>query len=407
MRRGVPTLLALLVYGFGLGVPRPLRPGPRLTAADRRGALRRAGGLRASASRRSCSSSTRARTRCRTPASTCSRAWTTSRLEGFAQPDTYSALVELASPVARDAGEGVAALRALRARVRAAGGTRIGAGIHPDGAFGDVEHVDEPRYDRIVAQLAGLIRRTPTCALHVHVGMPDAATAIRVFNGLREHLPLLQALAANSPFWHGRDSGLATARAQLFRGYPRAEIPRAFASYDDYAESVAGVVAAGDLPDYTFLWWDIRPHPRLGTVEVRAMDSQSALWSAAGLAALVHGLARAEAPSRRDAWTPREVLMEASFTRRARRAARAAAAWTARCGRRPRSRAPRWSARRPHAAELGSAARWRESSASSPRATAPTASAPPTPAAGCRRCSSCSWRRPRRPTGRRRRCRRS
>ncbi|MGZ4280242.1 MAG: carboxylate-amine ligase, partial [Solirubrobacteraceae bacterium] len=223
-------------------------------------------------------------------------------LDGFAHPDTYSALVELASPVVRDAGEGVAALSALRARVRAAGGTAIGAGIHPDGAFGDVEHVDEPRYDRIIDQVQGLIKRTPTCALHVHVGMPDAATAVRVFNGLREQLPLLQALAANSPFWHGRDSGLATARAQLFRGYPRAEIPRAFASYDDYAATVQGVVDAGDLPDYTFLWWDIRPHPRLGTVEVRAMDSQSALWSAAGLSALVHGLARADAQEVRHAW---------------------------------------------------------------------------------------------------------
>jgi carboxylate-amine ligase len=234
--------------------------------------------------------------------------------DGYAHPDTYSALVELASPPVRDAGEGVAALSALRARVREAGGTPIGAGIHPDGAFGDVEHVDEPRYHRIVEQLQGLIRRTPTCALHVHVGMPDETTAIRAFNGLREHLPLLQALAANSPFWHGRDSGLATARAQLFRGYPRAEIPRAFASFDDYAQTVQGVVDAGGLPDYTFLWWDIRPHPRLGTVEVRAMDSQSALWSAAALAALVHGLARAAAEDRRGEWVAREVLMEASFT---------------------------------------------------------------------------------------------
>jgi carboxylate-amine ligase len=234
--------------------------------------------------------------------------------EGFAHPDTYSALIELASPVTHDAGEGIAALSALRARVRAAGGTVIGAGIHPDGAFGDVVHVDEPRYHRIVEQLQGLIKRTPTCALHVHVGMPDAETAIRVFNGLREQLPLLQALAANSPFGHGRDSGLATSRAQLFRGYPRAEIPRSFDSYDDYAETAESIVAAGDLPDYTFLWWDIRPHPRLGTVEVRAMDSQSALWSVAGLAALVHALARLEAERGPRAWAPREALMEASFS---------------------------------------------------------------------------------------------
>jgi carboxylate-amine ligase len=236
------------------------------------------------------------------------------RIEGAAHPDTYSALIELASPIVRDAGAGVAALSELRAQLRAAGGVAIGAGIHPDGAFGDVEHVDAPRYDEIVAQLRGLITRTPTCALHVHVGMPAAETAIRALNGMREHLPLLQALAANSPFWHGRDSGLDSARAQLFRGYPRAEIPRAFSSYDDYAETVASVVAAGDLPDYTFLWWDIRPHPQLGTVEVRAMDSQSSLWSAAGLAALVHGLARAAVEERPEPQSTREALMEASFS---------------------------------------------------------------------------------------------
>jgi len=274
-------------------------------------------------------------------------------IDGFAHPDTYSALIELASPVARDAGEGVAALSALRARVHAAGGTVIGAGIHPDGAFGDVVHVDEPRYQRIVDQVEGLIKRTPTCALHVHVGMPDAATAIRVFNGLREQLPLLQALAANSPFWHGRDSGLATARAQLFRGYPRAEIPRAFDSYDDYAATVEGVVETGGLPDYTFLWWDIRPHPRLGTIEVRAMDSQSALWSAAGLAALVHGLARAEAHDARDAWLPREVLMEASFTA-ARDGLRARLPMDGVLRPAPEVARAALARARPHAAELGS-----------------------------------------------------
>jgi glutamate---cysteine ligase / carboxylate-amine ligase len=274
---------------------------------------------------------------------------------GSVHPDTFSALIEFASPVARDAGEAVAALDALRARMRAAGGTAIGAGIHPEGAFGDVEHVDEPRYERIVDQLQGLIKRTPTCALHVHVGMPDPETAIRVFNGLREALPLLQALAANSPFWYGRDSGLATARAQLFRGLPRAEIPRAFRSYDDYSTTVEGIVEAGELPDYTFLWWDIRPHPRLGTVEVRAMDTQSALWSAAGLAALVHGLARAEAsfPAGR-AWLSREVLMEASFTA-ARDGLRARLPMDGTLRPAPEVARAALERARPHAAELGSA----------------------------------------------------
>jgi glutamate---cysteine ligase / carboxylate-amine ligase len=228
------------------------------------------------------------------------------------KPDTYAAMVELTSPVSASASEAVQALGDLRARVRDAGATAIGAGIHPDGAFGDVEHIDEPRYHAIHEQLRGLLRRTPTAAVHVHVGMPDAETAVRAFNALREHLPLLQALAANSPFWHGRDSGLATARAQLFRGYPRADIARAYESFADWQDETAAVVAAGDLPDYTFLWADIRLHPRLGTVEVRAMDAQAPLWSVAALAALVHGLAVAGAESR-GPWAPRAALMESSF----------------------------------------------------------------------------------------------
>jgi carboxylate-amine ligase len=273
--------------------------------------------------------------------------------DGFAHPDTYAALVELASPVVADAGAGTAAVGALRARARAAGATLIGAGIHPDGAFGDVVHVPEPRYDEIHAQLRGLLRRTPTCALHVHVGMPDAETAIHVYNGLREHLPLLQALAANSPFWHGADSGLATARAQLFRGYPRSDLPPAFESFGEWEELVGRVVAGSDAPDYTFLWWDLRPHPRLGTVEVRAMDAQAPLWSVAALSGLVHGLARAAAQAPARAWTPREVLMESSF--RAARDGLAATIWHDGALRPvPEVARAAMALARPHSAELGS-----------------------------------------------------
>lgn len=232
------------------------------------------------------------------------------------KPDLYAALVESASPISADASEGAGHLGEVRARARAAGATLIGAGVHPAGPFGEAPHVDDERYREVGAQLRGLSRRTPTCALHVHVGVPDDDTALRVFNGLREQLPLLQALAANSPFWHGQDSGLESARAQMFRAYPRADIPQAFASWDEYEASVAAILAAGDLPDYTFLWWDLRPHPKLGTVEVRAMDSQSSLADVRGLAALVQGLARRAAGAAkrgRAEWTPREALVESSF----------------------------------------------------------------------------------------------
>jgi carboxylate-amine ligase len=234
------------------------------------------------------------------------------RAEGSALQEAFAALIELTTPICSDAGEAAAALGCLRGHLRSVGATVMGSGLHPDGAFGDVVHYPSDRYRLIAEQMRGLMSRTPTAALHVHIGMPDQESAIRACNGLRTHLPLLQALAANSPFWHGRDSGLASARAHVFRALPSSEIPPIFASFDEYAEAVETLCAAAEVPDYTFLWWDIRPAPVLGTVEVRAMDSQSSLADVAGLTALVHALARraAEEPG---PWEHRDVLTESSF----------------------------------------------------------------------------------------------
>jgi glutamate---cysteine ligase / carboxylate-amine ligase len=209
--------------------------------------------------------------------------------------EAFAAQVELRSPIARDVGEATAALASARAAARAAGATLMGAGVHPRGELGDAELVHAERYRAVDAAMRGLIRRTPESALHVHVGMPDPETAIRAFNGLRAHLPLLQALAANSPWWFGIDSGMASARASLVRSYPGRGVPRALSGWDEYLETVETTTRAGELADYTFLWWDVRPHPRLGTVEVREMDAQAPLEDVAAIAALVHGLARAEA----------------------------------------------------------------------------------------------------------------
>ena len=197
--------------------------------------------------------------------------------------------------------------------MREAGATLIGCGIHPAAPFGDAPHVPGERYEAIAASMRGFMRRTPTCALHVHVGMPDPESAIRACNGLRAYLPVLQGLAAHSPYWHGLDSGFASARAQLFRGFPRAVIPPAFAGWEEYEAYVDAWLSAGDAPDYTFLWWDLRPHPRLGTVELRAMDAQSRLGSVAGLAALVHGLALALLDGRADPPSPGPEIIESSF----------------------------------------------------------------------------------------------
>ncbi len=228
--------------------------------------------------------------------------------------EAFAAQVELRSPIASGVEEAIAALAGARGAARAAGATLMGAGVHPRAALGDAELVHAERYRAVDAAMRGLIRRTPESALHVHVGMPDPETAIRAFNGLRSHLPLLQALSANSPWWFGIDSGMASARASLVRSYPGRGIPRALAGWEDYLEAVETTTRAGDLPDYTFLWWDVRPHPRLGTVEVREMDAQAPLADVAAISALVHGLARAEAerPAQR-AYPPAEAIAWSSF----------------------------------------------------------------------------------------------
>lgn len=234
------------------------------------------------------------------------------RGDGRFAPDTYEAEIELKSAVSETAAEAVGHLRSLREELRDAGAGAIGAGLHPAAAFGDVVHVPGERYAAIVRTLRGLITRTPTAATHVHVGMPDPATAILAYNGLRSHLPLLQALSANSPYWYGLDSGFCSARAQVFRTYPRSVIPPAFRGFDDYVKAIDAVVESAEIEDYTFLWWDIRPHPLLGTVEVRAMDAQSDLDAVAALAALIHGLALHEARNPRPA-DDSALLMESSF----------------------------------------------------------------------------------------------
>jgi carboxylate-amine ligase len=119
-----------------------------------------------------------------------------------------------------------------------------------------------------------------------------------VSNRLRAHLPLLLALSANSPFWRGRDSGLASSRSSLFQAFPRAGIPRYFHSYADWVATVGSLVESGAFPDPTFLWWDVRLQPRFGTVEVRVMDAQSSLRDVGALVALTQAVAKLEAEER-------------------------------------------------------------------------------------------------------------
>jgi carboxylate-amine ligase len=224
-------------------------------------------------------------------------------------------VVELVTPVVGDAHEAIAHLAALRRSVNRGTGARLmGTGLHPTLEFMDTRHRGGERYEQISDHTRSLLRRGPYCGVHVHVGLPDAGTAIIAFNGMRRWIPVLIALGANSPFWHGRESGLAAARMVIAHSVPRSGVPRAFTDYADYEQTLAGILAEAEIDDYTQMWWDMRPHPRLGTLEIRAIDAQASLRDLAGLVALVHGLVIHEATTTRPAASPSpEVLAESLF----------------------------------------------------------------------------------------------
>jgi glutamate---cysteine ligase / carboxylate-amine ligase len=231
---------------------------------------------------------------------------------GPIERELHACQVELISPVSGSAAEAAAALGRLRHAVLDTGTGLLGAGTHPSAPEGSAEITDKERYEQI-RDLLGDAVLTPVGGLHVHVGMASARAAVRSYNGLREHLPLLQALSANSPFRHGRDTGLASAREVTLRGWPRSGVPRALESFDDFRGLASLMTRAADVPDYTWFWWKLRPHPRLGTVEVRSLDAQTQLQDTESLAALVHCLAHHHAERDVRQPSPPEVVEEGLF----------------------------------------------------------------------------------------------
>jgi len=235
-------------------------------------------------------------------------------------PETHKSALELGTGVhtrVGGIGEELSGLRGSLDRQLSLLGLRAAAaGTHPFTVWHETVVSTGGRYETVYGSMRELARREPTFALHVHVGVRDQDDAIRVADRMRGHVPLLLALSANSPFWQGRDTGLASARTPLFQAFPRVGIPRAFGSYDEYVESVDLMIRCEAFPESTFLWWDVRPQPRFGTVEVRIMDVQSTLDQTLPLVALVQCLARLECE---EGYAPaallgsREVLEENRF----------------------------------------------------------------------------------------------
>ncbi len=234
--------------------------------------------------------------------------------------EMHGAALELSTEVHTGVPGATAELRDLRRslerHLESVGYRAASAGTHPFALWSETVLSSGRRYQQLYGSIRELARREPTFGLHVHVGVPDPDDGLRLFDRLRGHLPLFLALSANSPFWQGRDTGLASARTPLFQAFPRSGIPRRLGSYAEWVRAVGLLIRHGAIEEPTFLWWDVRPQPRLGTVEVRIMDAQTTVDATAALAALVQSTARLEL---REGWagpvllgTP-EVLDENRF----------------------------------------------------------------------------------------------
>ncbi len=217
-------------------------------------------------------------------------------LEEQIRPELMQSVLEIATPVCRTAGDVDRELRKLREYVTSVAKgqkLRVGSsGTHPFSHFERQRITARDRYRALVDQLQYVARRELIFGLHIHVAVDDPDKAVQVVNGLLVELPPLLALSANSPFWRGEATGLASTRQMVFAAFPRSGPPPRFRDYNDYAEVVGQLEKTGCIADYTHIWWDIRPHPRLGTVEIRVCDAVSRVEHAVGLAAYCQALVK-------------------------------------------------------------------------------------------------------------------
>jgi carboxylate-amine ligase len=190
--------------------------------------------------------------------------------------------------------EAVEDLRDLRSHLRdvAAESNAViaSAGTHPFSRYEHQEVTDRQRYIDLMEAMRWVAERELIFGLHVHVGLDSPDKAIACANTLRTFLPELLALSANSPFWEARASGLSSTRVKIFDIFPRSGLPPAFSSYEEFELLIDRGIRTNSFPDYTYIWWDLRPHPKLGTIEIRVCDAQTRLESVAGIVALVQSL---------------------------------------------------------------------------------------------------------------------
>jgi carboxylate-amine ligase len=210
--------------------------------------------------------------------------------------ELMQSVVEITTPVCRTAAEAGSHLRTLRAQVaeipRSEGCRFASAGTHPFSLFERQRITSKDRYRRLVEQLQYIARRELVFGMHVHAAVDDPDKAIAIANGLGVHLAELLALSASSPFWRGEPTGLQSSRQMIFSAFPRSGVPPRFENYAEYAALVGQLERTGCIADYTHIWWDVRVHARLGTVELRICDAVTSVDDVVAITAYFQALVK-------------------------------------------------------------------------------------------------------------------
>lgn len=208
--------------------------------------------------------------------------------------ELFQSVLEIKTPPCTTVAEAQWRLGELRSQVglcaAACGSALASAGTHPFSRYQDQKITDLERYSRVIEALRWVAKREVIFGQHIHVGVPGEGEVIEAHNRLSEHVPLLIALSSNSPYWQGMDTGYESTRIKIFETFPRSGLPPAFPDYEAFEDYVDLMITAGAMEDYTFCWWDVRPHSNIGTIELRALDSQTSLRYNTALAALTQCL---------------------------------------------------------------------------------------------------------------------
>ncbi|WP_336135663.1 glutamate--cysteine ligase [Natronomonas amylolytica] len=200
-------------------------------------------------------------------------------LEGRLDHELFKCVIETQTPTNESLGEARESLDAVRVALvdhaETHGFNIAAAGLHPAAKWRELEHAEKPRYRAQLDRIQYPQHRNTTAGLHVHVGVDDADKAVWIANELRWYLPIMLALSANSPYWNGFDTGLASARAKIFEGLPNTGMPTTFEDFEGFQEFERMMVETGSINDRGELWYDVRPHSAHGSVEIRTPDGQA------------------------------------------------------------------------------------------------------------------------------------